>query len=87
MATQAGFIIEGDDEDNELRAKWVRSHSDIQIYNVIYGHGGNDSLVGNDGMKKPATACVAAKNKPCPQKHAGLTHKKTIAGKTEPKKS
>lgn len=38
-------------------------------------------------MKKPATACVAAKNKPCPQKHAGLTHKKTISGKTEPKKS
>lgn len=39
-------------------------------------------------MKKPAAAaCVATKSKPCPQKHAGLTHKKTAAGKTEPKKS
>ena len=38
-------------------------------------------------MKKPATACVASKSKPCPQKHAGLTHKKTIAGKTDTKKS
>ncbi len=37
-------------------------------------------------MKKPA-ACVATKTKPCPQKHAGLTHKKTVTGKTEPKKS
>jgi hypothetical protein len=40
-------------------------------------------------MKKPgATACVASKSKPCPQKHAGLTtHKKKMSGKVEPKKS
>jgi hypothetical protein len=38
-------------------------------------------------MKKPAaTACVATKSKPCPQKHASVTHKKT-PGKVEPKKS